>query len=104
LFNIMAFALGREKDAVPGFANNTPHKALVSGRAADGGRLKTLATDAVGTARDMAREARTAAVERADATAAWVGTTVKERPFHVLGIAVAVGAIIGLLIARRQDR
>jgi hypothetical protein len=46
-------------------------------------------------------EARTTAVEHADATAAWVGNTVRARPLSTLGLAVAIGAVIGLLIARR---
>ena len=99
--NTTAPALGREEDAVPGFASNTPHKALVSGQRPDAARLKTLASDAVGTARDMAREARAMAMEQADATAAWVGDNVKHSPLRTLGIAIAVGAVIGLLIGRR---
>ena len=51
-------------------------------------------------ARWHARRA-TRRVEQADATAAWVGNTVKESPLRTLGIAVAVGAVIGLLIGRR---
>ena len=93
--------LGREEDAVPGFASSTPHKTLVSGQQPDASRLKTLASDAVGTAREMAREASVAARGQADATAAWVGHTVKDSPLRTLGIAVAVGAVIGLLIGRR---
>lgn len=85
---------GADEDAVPGFASSTAHNALVAGRASDAARLKTLASEAVGTVRDMAKEARTAAVEQ-------VGNAAKERPVRMLGIAVAVGAIIGLLIGRR---
>ena len=99
--NTTAPRLGHEEDAVPGFASETPHDKLVSGRAGDKGRLKDLASDAVGTARELAREARSAATERAGATAAWVGSTVKESPLRTLGLAVAVGAVIGLLIGRR---
>ena len=86
--------VGADEDAVPGFASSTAHNALVAGRAPDNTRLKTLANDAVGTVRDMAKEARTAAVEQ-------VGNAARERPVRTLGIAVAVGAIIGLLIGRR---
>src|SRR6185295_16419520 len=96
--NTTAPRLGREEDAVPGFASDTPHKALVSGQAADKSRLKNLANDAVGTAREIAREARGAAREQADAAATWVGGTVRESPMRTLGIAIAVGAVIGLLI------
>ena len=51
--------------------------------------------------RDLAAEARNAAVEHADATAAWVGNTVKASPLRTLGIAVVIGTVIGMLIARR---
>jgi ElaB/YqjD/DUF883 family membrane-anchored ribosome-binding protein len=85
--------VGADEDAVPGFASNTAHNTLVAGRAPDTTRLKTLATDAVGTVRDMAKEARTVAVEQ-------VGKAAKERPVRTLGIALAVGTIIGLLIGR----
>jgi ElaB/YqjD/DUF883 family membrane-anchored ribosome-binding protein len=100
-FNTTAPGLGREEDAVPGFASNTPHKTLVSGRKPDTERLKNLASEAVTTARDMARDARAAAVQQADATATWVGNNVRESPMRALGIAIAVGAVIGLLLARR---
>lgn len=99
--NTTATALGREEDAVPGFASDTPHKTLVGGVRPDAERLKNLAGEAVDTARSMAREARAAAKEQADATAAWVGHTVKESPLRTVGIALAVGAVIGLLIGRR---
>jgi ElaB/YqjD/DUF883 family membrane-anchored ribosome-binding protein len=99
--NTTAPRLGLEEDAVPGFASETPHKALVSGNTPDKGRLKNLASDAVGTAREMAREARSAAMEQADATAARVGSAVRESPLRTLGLAVAFGALIGLLIGRR---
>ncbi len=85
--------VGADEDAMPGFASSTAHNALVAGRAADAARLKTLANEAVGTVRDMAKEARTAAVEQ-------VGNAARERPVRTLGIAIAVGAIIGLLIGR----
>ena len=93
--------MGIDEDAVPGFASNTPHKALVSGQAAAGKGLKNLANDAAGVVREFAEEARHAAVEHADATAAWVGNSVRTSPLRTVGIAVAIGAIIGLLIARR---
>ena len=93
--------MGIDEDAVPGFASNTPHKALVAAQGPAGKGLKNLASEAAGAVRDIATEARNAAVEHADATAAWVGNTVKDRPLRMLGIAVAVGAIIGLLIGRR---
>jgi ElaB/YqjD/DUF883 family membrane-anchored ribosome-binding protein len=93
--------MGLDEDAVPGFASNTPHKALVSQQAPAGKALKDLAHDAAGTMRDLAAEARSAAVGHADATAAWVGNTVKASPFRTLGIAVLVGTVIGMLIARR---
>jgi ElaB/YqjD/DUF883 family membrane-anchored ribosome-binding protein len=92
--------MGIDEDAVPGFASNTPHKALVAGQAAGKG-IRNLASDAAGAVRDMASEARNVAVEHADKTAAWMGDTVKARPFQMLGIALAVGTIIGLLISRR---
>lgn len=99
--NTTAPGMGREEDAVPGFASSTPHKSLVSGVKPDAARLKNLAGEAVDTARSMAREAGAAAREQADATAAWMGHTVKESPLRTVGIALAVGAVIGLLIGRR---
>jgi len=100
-FNTTAPGLGREEDAVPGFASNTSHKTLVGGARPDADRLKSLASEAVGTARDMAREARAAAMQQASATAARVSDTVRESPLRTLGIVLAVGAVIGLLIGRR---
>jgi ElaB/YqjD/DUF883 family membrane-anchored ribosome-binding protein len=100
-FNTTVPKMGIDEDAIPGFASNTPHKALVAEQAPVGKGLKNLASDAAGAVRDMAAEARTAAVEHADATAAWVGNTVKARPLRTLGLAVAIGAVIGLLISRR---
>lgn len=93
--------VGTDEDALPGFASSTPHGALLASRAADATRLKALASDAIGTVRDMAREARTSAVEHIGATAARVGNTAREQPFRTLGIALAVGAVIGLLLSRR---
>jgi ElaB/YqjD/DUF883 family membrane-anchored ribosome-binding protein len=93
--------MGLDEDAVPGFASNTPHKALVGQQAPAGKALKNLASDAAGAVRGLATEARNAAVEHADATAAWVGNSVKASPLRTLGIAVAIGAVIGLLIGRR---
>jgi len=93
--------MGIEEDAVPGFASNTPHKTLVAQQAPAGKGLRNLASDAAGAVRDMATEARHAAAEHADATAAWAGNTVRANPLRTLGVAVAIGAVIGLLIARR---
>jgi ElaB/YqjD/DUF883 family membrane-anchored ribosome-binding protein len=99
--NTTAPKIGLDEDAVPGFASNTPHKTLVAQQAPAGKALKNLAHDAAGTLRDLAAEARNAAAGHADATAAWVGNSVRASPFRVLGIAVALGALIGMLIARR---
>jgi ElaB/YqjD/DUF883 family membrane-anchored ribosome-binding protein len=89
-----------DEDAVPGFASNTAHNTLVAGRAPDATRLKSLANDAAGTVRDIAKEARAVAADQVDAATTWVGNTAKARPLRTFGIALAVGAIIGLLIGR----
>ena len=99
--NTTAPKLGREEDAVPGFASDTPHDSLMSGGGQNRKRLRDLATEAVGSVRDIARGARSAAADQVDATASRVSDAARQRPFATVAIAVAAGAVIGLLLARR---
>ena len=93
--------VGREEDAVSGFAGSTAQRNLVSGVKPDAQRLKNLAGEAMDTARSMARQAGDAARQQADATATWVNNTVRESPLKTVGLALAIGAVIGLLLGRR---
>ena len=76
---------------------DTAQEALNKGREA--------AQEAVAMGRNAAQQAmdhgRDAVQQRFDAASEWASSQTKNNPMRALGVAAAVGAVVGLLLARR---
>lgn len=82
------------KDAMKNFASSTPSPAVAE-------RLGSAAGKAAQSVREIIDEGKAVAAERFDAGALWIGNAARENPMRTLGVAAAVGILIGLLLGRR---
>jgi len=90
------------QDAIKDYASSTNPQLGSDARLADVATkaASDVATKAAQSVRGLVEESRMAATHGLDATTKWVGDATRDNPIRTLGIVVAVGVVVGLLIGR----
>jgi len=89
------------KDNLQNLADDT--RALLSATADATGDRVAEARNRLAGALDAAKEACTAAQQRAVQTAKAADKVVRDHPYQAIGIAFGVGAVVGYLLSRRNN-
>jgi len=91
------------KDAVKDYTSGSSQHPGSDARLADVATkaASDVATKAAQSVRGLVEESRAAATQGLDATTKWVGDVTRDNPVRTLGIVLAVGVVVGLLIGRR---